>query len=326
MNATSCSGAQCTAQTTLYFAPDGGYTVPIYNGVSQQLYPFACGGANGCLTATSNTDTIGISLNLAGSANWTADSCYDVFYAYVGGVTYFGTGPAWSTCKTISAARGYTLNRYLGVYTNNAAPMTLRYGAASTISVPVNQATYLGTVFTNASTAGQIDYTLGTVSALGGGARLGVWNYWDRKPVSTIVQAGSPTTFVTYTYNAAVNYRPCLASNTFQITIVVGLPEDFVDVNINIYGGSTSTINATAGGGFLMDTNGDIVTAPPFLDASASQINPTNAWGPQTNFGSHSYRDLIGSHYFQCYLGGDPGQLKFGWGEGVGDFTLNTRN
>jgi len=202
--------SSATAAQTLYYAPYNGQNIPIYNGTQQRPYQFTSG----------PTDTVGLSLALAASASWAANTVYDVFVALSGGVPVLGTGPAWSSATARSAAGSIGL--YDGLLVNsNASAMTLRTGASTTISVPQYQATYVGTILTNASTAGEIDFTFGTAASGGGAARLGVWNQYNRVDVATTVTDNGTA----YSYTSAT-IRQARASAGNQVTLVSGGNED----------------------------------------------------------------------------------------------------
>lgn len=388
----SCSNAQCSAQQTLYFAPDGGSYIPVYDGTSQKFAQFT----------SSPTDAVGLTLSLAGSANWAANSCFDVFYANVSGTMYFGTGPAWTACagspvtatasswsiagttltvttlatgsfaaggklygtainggtyivaqlsgtaggagtyaltqpSTASAgtltqqgpaSRGYSLAKYNGVPVN-AATITVRYGASLTISVPANQATYLGTVATDAGTAGQITFQFGTAAAGGGQAIHNVWNYWDRKLVTTDVNGNNNATF---TSAIAAGYKTCFDSATYRITFLSGLPDDSPYFSMNLYGGSTNNTGAngaTSGGGFIIDIGSDPLIPTPFLDAYSDSTNySTNSTqSPHTYPSNFVYQPQIGQHFVQCYAGNDGATItsQYQTGGGVGDLIMQFR-
>ena len=391
MTAFSCGGAQCAGIQNLWFAPDGGTTIPVYNGSAVLNYPFNCAGSNGCATGTIG-DAVGLLLSLAGSANWAANSCFDVFYAYVSGTLYFGTGPAWATCQgstqvatlsswsittstlTVSAAptgtitaggeiyavnggitggtfilpfgtgsttgtggtgtyalsqttpatsgtygtlteigppaRSASLAKYGGVYTN-AASMTLRYGATNTITVPANQATYLGTVATDATTAGQITNQYGTIASLGGAAIHNVWNYWDRKDLGTNVQDNAAA----WTANVNPDWKDCDNSTTYRITFLAGLPEDDMLAYLHLEEGFTNATNPnglTMANTIIMDVDATSYIGNGEFYANSVTFSTNSTWAPYgvNSSGIYPKERLMGQHFLQCAVGGDPGQIK----------------
>lgn len=317
MTATSCSGGQCSAQQTLYFAPDGGAFIPVYDGTTQKLAQFT----------SSATDSIGLTLSMSGSASWPAASCFDVFYANVSGVLYFGTGPAWSTCAGASAARGYSLAKYNGVPVN-AATMTLRYGAATTVSVPANQATYLGTVATDASAAGQVTWQFGTAVAGGGQAIHNVWNYWDRKLVTTNVNGLNNATFSS---QIAAGYKACFDSATYRVTFLSGLADDAQFFSQNFYGGATNNTGAngaTTAAGFIMDSYANPLLATTLdLYINNENYSTNSSASAHSLFGTYTYQPLIGQHFVQCFVGNDGPSINstFQVGGGVGNLQMQFR-
>jgi hypothetical protein len=61
--------ADAVGAQTIYYAPDTGQFVPVYSGSAWTLNQFTSG----------NTDQVGLSLALGGSASWAANSIFDVF-------------------------------------------------------------------------------------------------------------------------------------------------------------------------------------------------------------------------------------------------------
>ena len=158
-----------TSATSLYYAPYVSPFVSIYNGSTQANYQFTSG----------PTDTVGLTLGTWGSG-WSANSVYDVFATLSGGVPVLCTGPAWTDSNTRTSAG--SLARYNGEYTNsNASAMTCRTSNSATINVAQYEATYLGTIATDA--AGKLEFTPQTSTSCGGPCGpnyLYVWNEFNR--------------------------------------------------------------------------------------------------------------------------------------------------
>jgi hypothetical protein len=116
---------------------------------------------------------------------------------------------------------------YNGIPTNDATITTLRTGASTTLSnVPVNQATWLGTIQTDAGTAGQVTAYVNT-----GASRA--YNIWNAQNQRNIVQRASipcVTTTFNCNYNLSsptnIDWGPVQSSTTFSQTVLIGLAQD----------------------------------------------------------------------------------------------------
>jgi hypothetical protein len=123
---TDVSGA-----TSIYYTPFGvGRRVPVYNGTTTYMRD-----TGGELTLALDSDSGHTGYHQSGKI-------FDVFYAYVAGTYYFGSGPAWTNDTTRSAA----ISLSTAGFRTNTASMTLRHGSASgnTVTVPAGQGTWLG--------------------------------------------------------------------------------------------------------------------------------------------------------------------------------------
>ena len=189
-----------TAGTAVYYTPYVGNLVPIWDGSKY---------------VQRNFNQLTLTLN----ANHVANAIYDVFATLSGSTVVIATGPSWNTATAGLGARGAgagttQLERVGGIWVN-AAEMTARNGA-TTYSVVVNRATYLGSI--------HIDGTNGQVSCLlayGVSRKFGVWNAYNRVPIR--LKAGDPA--ASWAYNVAT-YR---ASNNLAVNslkVFSGLAED----------------------------------------------------------------------------------------------------
>lgn len=207
-----------TAKQHIYYAPYVHPFVPVYNGTNMQLYNFT----------SSATDAVGLDLDLAANANWVSGQLYDLFYAYVSGSLYFGTGPTWGGGSPSTTARGTgagtpELQMYNGVWTNTNS-MTLRTGAASTQTVPANQGTYLGTAYMTST--GQTGMAFTSSAAGGGDNVLGLYNAFNRVSVSAY---GYDTT-ASWTL-ASTTWRKANNNAANRIRFVDGLQQSTVDAS-----------------------------------------------------------------------------------------------
>lgn len=190
--------------STLYYAPDVHALVPVYNGTTIGWYSFL----------QSSGDTVGLSLALG--SNTLANSVYDVFVFLNSGAPSLCT-VAWTNTTT----RATALSPIYGTLANGASA-TCRNSNSTTVTCAQFQCTYVGTILTDASVAGQVDWTVGAAAGSGGtAARLGVWNQYNRRLISTCVT----DTETSYTYSSAT-LRGSGNFSTTRVTWVQGATDD----------------------------------------------------------------------------------------------------
>lgn len=194
---TPVMSAEAAAQTTIYYTPYVGDLIPIYDGTAWNMKRFA-----------------ELSMVMGGSANWASGSNYDLYVVNDGGTLRLGTGAAWTNDTT----RSESLTRVNGILTN-AATMTLRYGASSTVSVPANRATYVGTF--RASANGTTTWELGGAAAGGDPGKLFLWNCYNRVLTHVMVRDSTDTWTTSGASIGTLN-----GSSTNRVTYVSGLDED----------------------------------------------------------------------------------------------------
>lgn len=226
--------AEQANKTVIYYAPYKTDLCPIYDGTTWARKRFA-------------------ELTLTLGSNWAADSNYDLYVINDGGTIRLATGAAW----TNSTTRSESLTRLNGILTN-AATMTARYGNSSTVSVPANRATYVGTFRTTGST-GTTTWELGGRAAGGDEVKLFLWNAYHR----TFVVASSVDTTDSWTYGSAT-VRSLNASTANRASFVRGLQEDSVvcrnvrptvgmgDNTMFGVGLDVTNAHSTSAGGFLV--------------------------------------------------------------------------
>lgn len=198
-----------SAATVVYYTPVMGSLVPIYNGTAFAATTFA-------------------ELSLTMNAAHTANGIYDVFVFLNSGVATLCTGPVWTTLTAGAGARGAgagttALTRLGGLYVN-AVSMTGRNGA-TTYSIAANRATYLGSIW--------IDASNGQVSCLmtyGQSGKWGVWNAYNRMPV--ICKVGDAT--ATHNYSTAT-IRAWNNDATNKFTAFFGLAESQIKLDFANY-------------------------------------------------------------------------------------------
>jgi cytoskeletal protein CcmA (bactofilin family) len=202
------------AATTVFYTPFQGVWAFIHNGTNIIPYKFSQ-----------------MVLNLTTSQ--AASGIYDIFLAYNSNVPVIGSGPSWAAgtsgsvapgaCARGTGVGGAAINRdaTTGLWVNTAA-IQLIYNVGSgnnTITVPVGQAIYLGSIYIDA-TAGQITCH----RSYGQSRKWAIWNPYNKTP--TVLQAGDPTASWTLTNNAGRASNGASANTAMGFT---GLSEEFID-------------------------------------------------------------------------------------------------
>ncbi|WSG73089.1 hypothetical protein U8P80_16260 [Rhizobium beringeri] len=197
------------AGTTLYYVPCIGTRVPVWDGAQMALRD------------------IGAGLSVALSATYqVALNQIDWFVFWDSGTLRLGHGPNWSAGVVAGSqfARGTgagstELEARNGILTNKNS-IVLRWGvsAGNTVTVPANQATYVGS-------SGN-DGTAGTITD-SRKLRL-LFNAYNQTQRPVVL----PGTGATYSYGTAL-FRPPNNDTTQYIGIFYGLPS-FTDINATI--------------------------------------------------------------------------------------------
>lgn len=202
LSTSSVSVADVVGATNIYWVPDGGDLVPIYNGTKFVMRSVAQ------QTHALDAD--------AGHTNYhQAGKHFDSFIFDDGGTIRLGSGPSWSAGAisgsdvTRGTGAGSTeLESVNGILVNKNA-IVIRWGSASgnTVSVPARRATYLGSFRTVAN--GQVtDSTF---------IRF-LFNCYNRVPLQMIVTDAN-----TWTYSVAA-WRLARASTANRFNVLLGLP------------------------------------------------------------------------------------------------------
>lgn len=275
-----------TAQTTLYYEPYVGTFCPIYNGSAWEMKDFA------------SALSLALDSNSGNTGYQQSGKNFDVFYAYVSGVYYFGTGPAWTDDTTRSAA----LARVKGVWVNNAT-MTLKHGSSSgnTVSVPSNQATYLGTI--RATANGQTGINFGGSGANGvANTGLYIWNLYNQTRM--VFNVSDSTDSWSYT---TASWRAANASNDNRVNFVKGILGNAEEANY-----LTSFIPATASADNGVIAIGLDSTSTPAGHYTPSGSNPSSsAITEHPHYAKWSGHAAIGFHYVQAMEYGHSGGGTF---------------
>lgn len=208
--------------TTVYYTPG---LVPLYNGSSWAMADIL---AELSQTTTDTTKS---------PAACTTNSNYDMFVWDDGGTFRCTRGPAWTSDTARGTGAGTTeLQDVNGIPTNKNA---ITNGPAA------NRGTYVGTIRTNGSST--VDWTLGTIAAGGGAARLCVWNAYNRVEVSTQVSDSTDSWTLA---SAGPTWRAANNSATNRVSYVCGLPEDAFRGAYNCLAFGGTTAGAAVGIGY----------------------------------------------------------------------------
>jgi hypothetical protein len=280
------------AKTAVFYTPDKGNLIPIYNG-------------------SKFTPTEFSELTLTLVASHVASTLYDIFVWSESGVVTVGTGPAWDDSAAGSGDRGTgasttQLTRIKGLLVN-AVSMTARNGN-TTYTVGANLGTYVGSIF--------MDGTNGQVTchrAFGQSRKFGIWNAYNRRPI--ILKAGDATASWTYgtdTFRASNN----AAANS--LTVFTGLAEELFHCDFRqTVSESTSTNevprigigwdSTTSASGFVGRVGVDIANGP------VMSITAQNIQSPQIGISVVSCIEASAANTSTFHGGNDDMQLVVGW-------------
>ena len=282
---TPVMGASATAQTTLYYSTYAGNSVPTYTGSADIMAPI-----------TSNQMSDAMASSSTGVLN--ANGVFDVWYFYNSGtpkicVATNGSGGGWASDtggSNTGRGTGYSqLDFTTRSYPTNANSITHCYNAATDYgSISANQGTYLGSICTDAASAGSVSYTYGAAASGGSGARLCVWNYYNRVSTSTFVEDSGSN----YTYSIAT-VRAARGSNSNRITMLSGTSEDSILVDYATFTQLIATLGA------YFDTGIGLDSTTVFYGNIGSFGNPTSAVFAVPNTISNAITPQIGMHYLQ---------------------------
>lgn len=227
-SATPAITGDVSAATAVYYTPDTGNLIPIWNGV--RFMP-----------------TVFSELTLTLVSSHSSSSIYDVFVFSNAGTLTIVTGPVWSTLTAGSSARGTgagttQLTRVQGYWTN-AVSMTGRNGS-TTYSIDAGYATYVGSILTDSS-AGQVTCH----RAWGQSRKWGIWNAYNKREI--ILKCGDSTSSWTY---GSGTVRQARADSANTIAVFCGLADDPIDIlhsqRCHVSSSSNSTSSASIGVGW----------------------------------------------------------------------------
>ena len=263
-SATPVLVADAANQTTIYYALYAHDLVPLYDGTNWDVFRFT-----------------ELSIAMAASANWAANSNFDCFVYNDGGTLRLVTGPAWTSDTGRGAGAGTTeLVRLNGRWTN-AVSMTGRYAAASTVTVGISQGLYVGTIRTTGS-AGTTTWEIGGIAANGDPALLYLWNMYNR--VSIAVNSRDSTNSWTYQTDT---WRSANASNTCRVTFVRGLNEDGIWALHGSISNPTSSSSGQGGVGLDTTSGNSGLASSTYRDASSVIVGSTGLYAAVPGLGLH---------------------------------------
>lgn len=211
-----------TAAASFFYTPYRGNLCPIYDGTAFTLYPFS-------------------ELTMTLATQHTAGGIYDVFGFLDAGSMIVGTGPVWTTLTVGSGARGVgagttELQQVKGIWTN-AVSITARNGA-TTYTVAANQGTYLGTMYMNTGSNGQVTCQV----SYGQSRKFGIWNAYNQEDIQ--LRAGDAT--ASWGYNTAT-VRASNGSANNSSTILIGLPTRIYNACNQYINTSSASLSVVAG-------------------------------------------------------------------------------
>lgn len=261
--ATPVMTADAANQTTIYYTPYVGDRVPLYNGTEWENKLFT-----------------ELSIAMAASANWAANSNFDVFVYNDAGTLRLVTGAAWTNDTT----RAEALVRTNGIWLNNAS-FTGRYGASSTVSISASRATYVGTIRTTSS-AGTTTWELGGAAAGGDPGLLYVWNCYNRAKARVANRDSTDS----WSYGTAA-YRSLNNSTSNRVSFVRGLNEDVVTALMSYGMLSPSGASIVIGFGIDSTTTQESLSVTGFANGYPAYA---------TGFAIYSGVPSAGFHYLQA--------------------------
>ncbi len=272
-----------TGATSVYYTPYQGNIVPIYDGANMQSYSF------GQLTMSLNT------------SNQTNGNIYDLFVFLNSSVVTIGAGPAWSSSTSRGTGAGTTeLEQIDGLWVNKNS-ITLKNSSASYSSIPVGEATYLGSVYMTAN--GQTGMQFQPSPASGGSDNaLGLYNAYNRVTVAS----RSVDSTADWSYNSTT-WRAANGSSSNRINWLDGLQQSFVraDYQVQANAGSGNVAFASIG---LDSTTTPQTTVYGVNESVVTNIRSAADIPPQ--LGLHYVQALesteVGSVTYYSYAGSYP--------------------
>ncbi|WP_029582381.1 hypothetical protein [Bradyrhizobium sp. URHD0069] len=283
--------ADVTGVTSIYFTPVAGGAMPIWNGTA--FVPTSFSELTLALDST-NTDT----------GYHQSGKNFDLWIASDSGTVRLGTGPAWSSDTDRGTGAGTTeLDFSKSAIPTNKNTLTLRFGSATgnTISVPANQATYVGSF--RATANGQ---------ATDSKAKRLLFNAYNQ--ASRILRVADPN--LTWTYSTAT-WRQVNGSTSNQIDVLLGLGGIGVSLqSLSFCSSSTATIRNVRSGIGLDSTSGIAsfdATGGAGGVSNASALILNSFYNGYPGLGKHSltWLEMGGGADTQTWFGTDTTAANF---------------
>jgi hypothetical protein len=177
----------------------------------------------------------------------------------------------------------------------NATSATCRTTNSATITCATNQCTYVGSMLTNASNAGQVDYSFGAGGSGGSAGRFGLWNMYNRTPVWAILIDGGAR----YTYTSST-VREFRGLTTMQVNFVVGLVSDPLHIYVFDNIATVAVTGASGGVGYGLDSTSAFSATPV-----CSVVAPTANVFSSDCHAIRDYYPVLGSHFVAATQQGD---------------------
>ncbi len=221
------------AATTVYYSPQLGNLIPIWNGS----------------TFIDRTFTE-LTLALTSSAQ-VANTIYDACVFNNNGNPVLVTEPGWVNSGAGTGARGTgagtsQLLKLNGIWVNQF--QIIGINGTTSYTIPADQCTYVGSLAMDAA-SGQIT----AHRTYGQSRKFGVWNAYNRVPI--ILQAGDSTG--TWSYTSTITIRPADNNAANSLTVFSGLPEEVYDLQAlqkMQYSGSSAASNSQSYNGIGYNT------------------------------------------------------------------------
>jgi len=265
--------ADSSGATIIYYDCYLGNAVPVYNGADSGYLKIAA-----CQIAL----TLNASQQLSGNL-------YDIFAINASGVLTLCAGPAWSSATSRGTGAGTTQihNTVTGYWTNQNALTTCYAGTTNYGSIPVDRATYLGTLYATAN--GQTSMQL-KPTAINGGTNnfAGLYNAYNRVP--TIIMCKDNT--AAYGLSSANTWLAADTSTSNRITFVDGLQQSPLD------GTFQTTIDTISSYSHSIGINLDSTTAAPVVASTGN--NTGGSWFQITLNVADNFYPQLGLHYLQA--------------------------
>jgi hypothetical protein len=279
--------SQTTVGTVYYDCWHGGNLVSVFNGTSDIL--LAIGGCE-----------ISTVLQTSGTGVLNANGVFDLWAVNVAGtltvcVATNGSGGGWASDtggSNTARGTGYSqLDTTTRQYPTNKNSIANCYNAATQEgTISANQATYLGTICTDAAAAGKVSWTFGTVAGVAG--RFCLWNLNNRRPVSST----SATSTTSWTYASSTLRQPN-ASAAWQTTFAVGIAEDSFSAQFNIAESPSGSFSCGIAIGLNSTSSQSGNGAVPGTSASGTM---TAVWAGNTGVGQQFLTGLESANGTSC--------------------------